>query len=302
MKEAPEILDTDEANSFVVSEDNRRFPKIRRLGHTVHEDYKDSGNKFRTWAIGSLLVGSQVADRARIVILTVPPAVIETMERTNNSLIAGAVGAGMFAVWSMLVGESTLKGVDEFPKTVGAVNDELPAMVNFFADALPGIEKGGPKPIDKDTPKGSVLSRIGMRARRSTASISFGTSPFVATARATGYNSKETRKLYANTGVDGAALVYALGTATTESVKRLAIEGHLQLAQDIQNVLSDNKTWWAVAGATVMAEMASNKYKARKMKSNSLDNEVVDNPESDYIEPVNNPIVSNGTPLDRPIT
>ena len=296
-----EITTSDVIMADETSDDSGRFPRVRKLGRTVQEDYKDSANKLRTWAIGSVLVGSQVADRARIVILTVPPAVIETMEQTNNSLTAGAVGAGMFAVWSLLVGESTLRGVDEFPKTVETVNEELPAMVNFFADALPGVEKGGPKPEDSDSPTHSVLSRIGMRARRSTASISFGTSPFVATARATGYNSKEARRLYTNTGLDGAALVFAIGTATTEGVKRLAIEGHFQLAQNIQNVLSDNRTWWAVAGATVLAEMASNKYKARKMQTDSLDSEIVDIPDAGPISPIDHPIVSNGIPVDNPI-
>lgn len=239
-----------------------RFPRLTALRTSAREDYNESRSKPRTWLIGSILVGSQIADRLRFVILTVPPAVVATMEQTNNSVAAGAVGAGMFAAWSMFIGESTLRGVDQFPKTVDAVNDEFPAVVDFFADALPGIEKGGPT----DSAKDSVLSKMSMRTRRSASSLSFGTSPFVSTARATGYSTTETRKLYANTGIDGAGLVFALGAATTEGVKRLAMEGQYQTAQNIQNILSNNKTWWAVAGASIAAETVSNKLRARKTK------------------------------------
>ena len=237
-----------------------RFSRFTALRSSALEDYHGSTSKRRTKAIGALLVGTQIPDRCRLPILVIPPVVIETMEQHNNSLLAGAVGAGMFAVWSGIIGEPTLRVTDEFPKTVVTFNEEFPAVVGFFADVLPGIEKGGPT---HGEPK-SILSRIGLRVRRSLPSLNYGNFPFVMTSRATGYTSEESRKLYVNTGLDGAGLVFTLGAATTEAVKRLTMAGQYQTAENIQNILSNNKTWWIAAAASVAGELVNNKIQARR--------------------------------------
>jgi len=254
----------------------RRFDGVRRVAQTAKSEIAQSPHRKRTLLAGAQLMISQGLDRARFAILVIPPAVVSTMEQTNNSLVAGAVGAGMFLGWGAAVGESTLQGLDAYPESVEVFEEEHPKFVNFFADALPGVQSGGPSSETFTEP--TVVENIGTRARRAGSSLSLGTSPYVATAKATGYDNAEARRLYADTSVDGAGAVFVLAAGMTEGIKRLAIEGHYELAQDIQNVVENNKFWWALAGLSIGSELVSNKLKSRKQarNGNTIDGSSID--------------------------
>lgn len=240
----------------------RRFDGIRRTLRSARTEFSESPSRARTLLAGAQLMITQGLDRARFFILVTPPVVVDTMEHTNNSLAAGAVGAGMFAVWGAIVGESTLRGLNEFPQSVEVFEEEHPRFVNFFTEALPGVQSGGPSSDSFREP--TVSENVGTRLRRSMSGVSLGTSPFVATAKSTGYSNGEARKLYLDTSADGAGLVFAVAAGVTEGIKRLALEGQIQTAQNIQNVVEDGRTWWAVAGASIIAELLANRRKSRE--------------------------------------
>lgn len=241
---------------------HHRFDGVRNVLRTAKQEFKESPNKKRTLLAGAQLMITQGLDRARFAILIIPPAVVKTMEHTNNSLVAGAVGAGMMALWGVVVGESTLRGLDEFPESVEVFEEEHPKFVNFFTEVLPGIQSGGPSRSPFEEP--SVAENVGTHTRRALSSVSIGTSPYVATAKATGYNNPETRRLYANTSADGAGFAFLLAAGMTEGIKQLALEGRYELAQDIQNIVENNMTWWALAGLSIAGELISNRRKSKK--------------------------------------
>jgi len=263
---------TDEQSDFKKPEqDSTRFNVIRSIGR----EFKESDHKGRMGLAGAQLLVGQALDRLRVVVWVVPPAVVSTMEHTNNSLVAGAVGAGLFAMWGVGLGESTLQGVDAFPETVKTFEQEHPNVVNLFADVLPGVVTGGPSNASGNP---TTLELVGTHLRRGPSSVSIGTSPYVSTAKAVGYSNTETRKLYAETSADGAGFVFCLAVGMTEGIKRLALAGHYELAQNMQNIVSDDKTWYGVAGTLMAVELILNKVKSRKEKRlNSADNTSIEN-------------------------
>lgn len=111
------------------------------ITRTLANEVGESEKKGRDAAWLFTALGAQVLDRTRTSIVIIPIAAVEVLERTQNSALAGAVGAGIFALFSGIVGETFGQALHRFPKTVARFADKYPSFVKTFADAVPGIEQ-----------------------------------------------------------------------------------------------------------------------------------------------------------------
>ncbi len=239
------------------------------------QDLRESDSKLRTLGLGAVALGTQVFDRARVIILLAPPTVINVMEKTGSPVLAGLAGAGIYAGFNYANGEGLTQGLAAYPKTLEKFNERYPAVVSLFEQSLPGMMQG-----EKTQHKDENISRMrrvleaakdtkskaGMHLRRSLAGISLGSTAFVATASTRGRSKSEVRKTNVGVTVDGAAGVFAIAAGATAGVKELAMRGHFEMANDINNFLGDNRTWYAAAGLSIAGEYFANRKKAKELR------------------------------------
>ncbi len=258
--ESPATIDeetktTDMGEPASVTESDKIFESIKR-------DIVESPKKSRTILLGSLALGTQVVDRARLGIVLVPHLAVATMEHTQNSILTGLVtGASLFA-WNAIVGESFGRGLQKFPKTTKAFANKFPTFNESLTDALPGIETN----IEDRKVDGSIRDKFRLHRRRAQAVMGIGTTAFVGTATLNGYTQRETSKVNLIASADGGAVGALVGFGASKAVMELANHGHLELANDIQNTVGDSRLWLGLAAVSMGAEFISSR---KKRKNNS---------------------------------
>lgn len=293
---AGSAADTENLSFFAA-----RMATFQEFSHAAQADIQNSGKPRRTLALGALALGTQVIDRMRTVVLLVPPAVVSTMEGTNNPWIAGAVGAGLYAGINFGNGEGLTHGLAAYPKTTETFNNKYPGVVSLFEQSLPGISKSSveksqsPEQLTRSSKLGagiigSVMNslktapgKLGLHVRRSMAGISLGSTAFVATDSTRGSSIQEVRKTNAKVTADGAVGVYALGASMTWGIRELAMRGHMETADKLQGVVESRWTWYGVAALSVIGEWAANRKKNREIQEGQMSNIGSPNNEDDIL-------------------
>jgi hypothetical protein len=241
-------------------------------------DIKSDGER-RTAKVWAAATGiTQILDRSRIVIITAPPAAISVLEHTGSTVAAGATAAAIFTVWNGSMGETLNQGLSRFPKGVEEFSEQFPSTVELFTQSLPGIEPKNADEtsqsymLDQEHKSGAIKKLrtvVGKHIRRSFTGMGIGSTAFVATASANGYEKNEVSKVNAGVTADTAGLVFLLGLGVTESISKLG-ESHPALAHDIQNVVQDSRFWLGIAALSMASEYMANKKKREEIEATAI--------------------------------
>lgn len=245
-----------------------------KVGEAVKEDIVESDHPLRTVGVLGGVALTQGFDRLRLVVALLPPVVVHVMEETNNSNTAGLVGGGLFALYGLGLAEALRTGLGKVPTAMEVTKKEFPGLVAVAEDALPGMRNGQTTlqnaPEDAGTIKKAAVhtkntarrisSSVGTHFRRGLAGIGIGTTAFVATAAVDGQSKREIRKTYAKVAADSGILVAGIAKGTTQGIKHLALNGHPELASDLQGFVENKWTWYTLAAGSMAVEYALNHF------------------------------------------
>lgn len=243
--------------------------------NAARSDVKHSPHKLRTVALGSLAIGTQILDRARISLILVPAVATEVMENTNQALPTAIAAAATFAAWNGSMGEVLNNGLGEYPKAIDSFKGNFPAVVDVFSESLPGLEADDTvSPQEKQSRFRAFFRKIGLHTRRAATGIGIGSTAFVATNHAQGKSKSEVRKTNLAVTADTGILVGGIAGATVETIKKLAERGHVELAKDIQSAVTDMRLWYGVAVLSMISKYVSNRRRrAQLIRADSRDSQ-----------------------------
>ena len=279
----------------------KRFHDRSPVLQGVSSDLRETNSKLATLGLGAAAITYQLYDRRRWIVTVVPPAIISTMEETGSSNKAGLIGGLIFAGWIGLGAESTSAGIGRFPNTTDRLAKKFSNAVTASSKALGTAEQVTVKQKEESDPELSKPARLLAVSKkvaktamkpvifplkhfgRGLKTIGLGSTAYVATARAQGRSSSEIRKKVTLPLVaDSFFTVGAIGKGTTEGLKQLALHGHHQAAENIQNVLESEWTWNGVAGFTIALGLGfwvNDRHNQKKMEAENRANRplVLDN-------------------------
>lgn len=234
--------------------------RLHNIGSAIRTDYRESHNKLQNAAIGAGVLALQGLDRARASVVFVPTIAVNVFQNTHSPTEAAIAGGLAFAGWCTAVGGVTTQGLHQYPKAVQEFERSFPEAVDFFNDALPGIDR----PTPEEDHRTSLVKRIGNRVltgiKRGYTVAGIGTVAYVSTATAKGKSKPETHRMNLHASLDGGAAVGAVIFGAGEAIVQLA-HSHPLLAERIQNDTSNIKLWYGVAGAMMVGQFASNRFK-----------------------------------------
>lgn len=252
----------------------------KAVGREVVSEYK-SGSATEKLASGSLIaatIGTQIVDRARVVIITAPPAAVAVLESTNSPVAAAATAAGIFATWNGSVGEVLTQTMAKFPRSMRKFRQEFPSVLNVFSDSLAGIrEQTEDNPRKNHHPDSiqaekSFTTKIKealnpqLRTRRALQGMSLGSTAFVATASTNGEKKRDVRKHNIGVTTDTSALIFGVVLGVAEAIHHLG-KSNPELVQNIQDVAGDARLWLGLAGLSIISEFRSNRKKRKEQSA-----------------------------------
>lgn len=255
--------------------------KLGRLSVAAKSDIANNENKGEAAAWALLTAGTQIADRARLVLIYGPPLAIDISNDTNNSLLGPIVLAGIFALTNFGTGEALTQSMDHFKETKESFREDFPLTVELFADSLAGVrsEEIAPEPImeaevtlDQEESlrkpwfKRIKLPQLPLPVRRGMAGVGLGSTAFVATSSMLGNDNKEVRKINAKVTRDTSGFIVLVGAGLLEGIKRMYTAGWESQAKFLSDHAQDGKTWLGVAGASIGYTFISNKVNKRKLQ------------------------------------
>lgn len=234
--------------------------RLGNVADAISTDYQNSRNKLQNVAIGAGVVALQGLDRARASVVFVPTIAANVFQTTHSPVEAAIAGGLIFAGWCGVVGGITTEGLHQYPKAVKEFENNFPKAVDFFSDALPGIDL----PTPEQRHKASLAKRIGSRlltgVKRGFTVSGIGNTAYVSTSVVQGKSKSETHRLNLHAGIDGGTAVGAIIFGVGEAILQLAHD-HPLLAERIQNDASNIKLWYGVAGAMIVGQFATNRFK-----------------------------------------
>lgn len=254
--------------------------KFSGIYETAREEFSENPNKVSavTWGIAAL--GSQVLDRARVSIVLVPEVATYVMENSHNSLLTGLATGGTIFLWCGGVGEVFGRALHKFPRSVAKFTDSFPGFVDTFSDSLAGVENKRQLPVDSvethkdqeiipdEEQKMSLRERFRINRKQGTTTIGIGSTIFVGTATANGYTPEETSRLNLKVSANAGVLGAILGLTISETLMQLAENGHMELANDIQNnVVGNRYVWLGLAALSMTSEFVQSRIKKHQSKT-----------------------------------
>lgn len=257
---------TDDANQ----DKTGRFNRLGRVLHAGIEDIREDDNKAAAIGWAGTMALTQVIDRSRMVLIFGPQLAIEAAEQTNNSLVGGLAVAGLFAVTNFGVGEALTQSMDRFPRAKTTFKDEYPKTVQLFRDSLAGVES---KEIEDDVMPEAEQDGDKKKERdfllplkRAGTGIGIGSTAFVATSSVEGHSKSEVRKINFKVTRDTSVLITAVGYGVIEGIKRMYMQGWVDAADTVRNIVDDGKTWLGVAALSIVSTFISNRRAKKKME------------------------------------
>lgn len=225
-------------------------------------DLHESSNIARTIALGAASVATQAVDRARIAVVVVPHYATEVLQETQSPAQAALVGAGIFWAMSGAVGETLNQGLGEFPQAKAKFKEEFPVAVDIFRDGLPGMNHEVQEGQGRIKRAAQFISR---NIRRGVTGVAMGPTAFVATSSVDGASKTETSKLNLKVTTASAAVVGGVVAGLGQAITELPKHGYAETAKYMQDVATDNRFWWSLAGLSIASELVGNRLKRRKM-------------------------------------
>lgn len=293
---------------------------VARLHTTANAIDKDITNSEHPGAdkwIRRSMWYSQIADRGRLAMILASNAAIDAFTWSHDGRWAGAAAGGVFAGWSLVIGESLNQNFNRLPETVATIQEEFPVAVDLMADALPGSRKSIPVLSTSETQltpevqnqdveelgfAGRALRKVKivggtkafkiaslparlplMALRRGFSSVNFGATAYVSTTKFKGGSEKDVRIQTANVMAYGGAFVFGLAWAVCERIDNLADDGKFEEAQDLLDFVSNDWNWLKLGAASIALELGMAKMRKRKLLKEGL---ITDSNESTIANPV----------------
>jgi hypothetical protein len=234
--------------------------RLGNIGIAIGADYRESHNKLQNAAIGAGVLALQGLDRARASVVFVPTIAVHVFQNSHSPAEAAVAGGLAFATWCTAVGGITTEGLHQYPRAVKEFETGFPGFVDFFNDALPGIDPPTPEERDETSLAKRIGSRVLTGIKRGFTVSGIGTVAYVSTATVKGKSKPETHKMNLHASLDGGTAVGAIIFGAGEGIVRLAHSDPI-LAERIQNDASNIKLWYGVAGAMMLGQFVSNRLK-----------------------------------------
>ena len=252
--------------------------RTANVGRGLGKDIKESGNRLKTGASVVATIGSQAVDRARVSLVLIPEWTLDVYKHTHSAPETGLAAAALTFVWTEFVGETLNQGLSELPHTVEGFQESFPGVVDFFDDSLPGSDLERDK---EERAEMGVVKRAGKtfttHLKRGSAVAGIGTTAYVGTAHGRNKSRSNVSKLTAVSAADGGAFVGGVVGGAAAVVNQIGTS-HPNIALDIEKFLSNPELWYAVAGASVVSQVAVNVKKRiaqRKEKADLTQEEAV---------------------------
>jgi hypothetical protein len=269
---APELLtppsEAVEVGVEPVAQDPSFFDRLKDTFSAIPEDYRQSDSRLKLIAAGVGTTALQIADRFRLSTIIVPQVAINVLTNTNSPTQAAIASGLTFGAWCAAVGGATAVGLEQFPKTINTFSENFPGAVDVFEDALPGINDFTPE----GKREGRLVRRIGGRAltavRRGATVSGIGTVAYVSTAATQGQSRSAVRKLNIAGSLEGGGVVGAVVFGVGEAIQQVG-EHNPALAQHIENVASDTRIWYGLAGAMIVSQFVSSRIKKFRARHNA---------------------------------
>jgi hypothetical protein len=242
------------------------YHRTAEVMSAARTDFKESDHKIRALALGAAVVGTEVLDRARLMVFVVPHVATEVLNNTHSPVQGALVGAAVFTAWNVGTGEILNQGLDQLPRAKESFKEEFPVVVSAFRDALPGANTDLVEIEKEDAERKGVVKRVGdfmlRHAARGGTGISLGTTAFVATSSVNGDTLNETRKQYLGVSADTAVVTGLVIAGVGQAIFELPKHGMTGASEFIYNRATDMKTWTVVAALSIAATyMENRKYK-----------------------------------------
>ncbi len=250
---------------------------------------------------------SQLADRARLVMILASNAAIDAFDWSKDGRWAGAAAAGIFMGWSALIGESLNQTYKRMPHTVTAIQEEFPVAVDLMADALPGSRKkeesqeselieNSINDLNVDSYEADELSFVAKSwqkvrtagnsrtakimalpvsvplnlVRRGFSAVNFGATAYVSTTTFQNGTEKDNRKQTGDVMLYGGAFCFGLGWAVCERIENLTEDGKYEQAQDLLDFVSNDMNWLKLGALSIAVELGLANLRARKLRRDGL--------------------------------
>lgn len=226
---------------------------LKTLKNELWTDREQRAKRLGAFALG---VGSQVADRGRLMVFVLPEVFNHTLTYTmehnyNTAATATASGVavgGLFGIWTYAVGKTFQVAANAFPETAKAVEYNQPAMVDSVKRATGGFPKRHelvqaepekPEAGYDVSPYQTRKSAIGKAAlalsRGLKTAFLYGTTAQVGIAKVYEHSQESNEKRLKVTGAEAAV---ALG-GIAALVGGLVVTGSVETAQHIKDVITD---------------------------------------------------------------
>lgn len=202
-------------------------------------------------AAGALAVGA-----LRLPMVEAPKLLVDVLQATHNPADVAIVTGAAFGAWCATAGEACNQALGRYPRAVRAVSRRLPALLNLRSDPLAKTETAATAPPAEKS-HGRTAKRLGRfvwsHYRHGINTVAVGVTPYVIAAHLKGNPAPKISRANVKAGIDSGLAVGTAAGAVAESITLISHE-HPELAQSIQNGFSNNKVWWAVAGALVLKD------------------------------------------------
>ena len=261
-------------------------------GTLFKEELLESGHRVERLAAVTIAGVTQGLERARIAAFVLPQVFDEVLEHGikngwNGYQIAGAAGlsiAGLWGGWTEGVGKAFQWASNVLPKTTKKIVENHPIAVGVIAKAIDGFpsnhELRRQQPIRPaegydvgpyDTRK-TVLGKIALAVSRGLKTgFMFGSTPHVGVASVNGHSEKSTTKRRHAVTAESSVMFGSVAVG----VSTLVTHNSLGLAQDVRDVVANEKLWAGISvgliGYTALANFISRKSFQRQQAKLQLD-------------------------------
>lgn len=228
----------------------------QRMGNVAlgfKNDWRDANPWGKSVQVAAL--GGQILERVRISETVIAPAVVGILNETRNPNLTSLALLGMVGVSQGLISHSWAEAMDKTPKTVEAINEGFPGLVEMAEDIGPAKDR-----------KWYSSIREGAAAF-----LSYGVTPFIVADRLN--NPKMTRGELHKQAAQLTGKCALFGFGLSRVVGEVVVRSNEQVATAILNVLEKPYVWFGIAMAFEAPRLIAKRierHRNKKLNSQQL--------------------------------
>ena len=245
-----------------------RPSKIVKILKSAGTDIEKSEKKARTIGSGALAFLTAASGSTKAPLYVKSQLILETLEYTQSSLRTGLVGAAAFGIWNKVAATFYDNGMRHYPTAISTAKEEFPNLTNTVSTSLPGLNSA---PVENiRSPRTSLAKRLGSRVslhlRRGAIVEGLGVAPYIFSAHAQQKSPVEVSRLATSASADGGIVAGTIACGLAEVMLRIG-DSNAQLAETIDNTVSDPRVFIGAAAVLMASEFASNRRRNRRSEA-----------------------------------